>query len=86
MHFSLYSQRAIVLYLSFFHANVMQKTRKSVSKKFKVTGSGKVMHRSAGKRHLLRNKSQKQKNRAGKDRETAPGVARMVKIAAPGLF
>ncbi len=42
------------------------KTRKSVSKRFKITGTGKILRRRQGKRHLLQSKSRKQKNRLGK--------------------
>jgi large subunit ribosomal protein L35 len=34
-----------------------QKTRKAVSKRFKVTATGKVMHRGHGVRHLRTKKS-----------------------------
>lgn len=64
----------------------MIKTRKSISKKFKVTAGGKVIHRAAGKRHQLRNKSQKQKRRARQDKVSAAGVVRFVKVGAPKLF
>lgn len=64
----------------------MIKTRKSIAKKFKVTGSGKVMRRSPGKRHFLRNKSVKQKRRKGQDQEASAGVTRFVKIGCPNLF
>jgi large subunit ribosomal protein L35 len=39
------------------------KTRKSVSKRFKITGTGKVTHRGAGRRHLLQGKSSKRRRR-----------------------
>lgn len=39
---------------------VKQKTKKSVVKRFKLTKNGKVLHRSAGRRHLKANKSKKQ--------------------------
>lgn len=42
------------------------KTRKSVSKRFKVTGTGKVLRRKQGKRHLLQNKNRKRKRNLGK--------------------
>ena len=64
----------------------MQKTRKSIAKKFKVTARGKVMHRSPGKRHFLRNRTSKQKRRLGQDQEAADGVVRFVKKGAPGIF
>lgn len=44
----------------------MQKTKKSVAKRFKVSGTGKLMHRSPGTRHLASSKSSKQKRRLGK--------------------
>jgi large subunit ribosomal protein L35 len=40
-----------------------QKTRKSALKRFKITKTGKVLHRSQGARHLKGNKSQKQLRR-----------------------
>ncbi len=64
----------------------MIKTRKSIAKKFKVTGSGKVMRRTPGHRHFLRNKSAKQKRRAAQDRPCSPGVTRFVRVGAPSLF
>lgn len=42
------------------------KTRKAVAKRFKVTGTGKVLRRKQGKRHLLQNKSRKRKRALGK--------------------
>jgi large subunit ribosomal protein L35 len=37
-----------------------QKTRKSAAKRFKVTRTGKVIHRAQGMRHLRRKKSKRQ--------------------------
>ena len=37
-----------------------QKTRKSLTKRFKITKTGKVIHRTQGGRHLRRKKSKKQ--------------------------
>lgn len=42
------------------------KTRKAVSKRFKVTGTGKILRRKQGKRHLLQNKNRKRKRNLGK--------------------
>jgi large subunit ribosomal protein L35 len=39
---------------------VKQKTKKAVVKRFKLTKTGKVLHRSAGMRHLNSKKSKKQ--------------------------
>ncbi len=42
------------------------KTKKSVAKRFKITGTGKVMHYGAGGGHLLTGKSAKRKRRIKK--------------------
>jgi large subunit ribosomal protein L35 len=47
------------------------KTRKSVAKRFKITGSGKVMRRGAGKRHLLQGKNSNRRRSLGKDRQVS---------------
>ena len=44
---------------------VVNKTRKAVSKRFKVTASGKVKRNRQGKRHLLSSKSPKRRRRLG---------------------
>ncbi|HCR81377.1 MAG: 50S ribosomal protein L35 [Candidatus Pacebacteria bacterium GW2011_GWB1_47_8] len=40
---------------------IKQKTRKGAARRFKITGSGKVMRRVQNQRHLQRNKSKKAK-------------------------
>lgn len=42
------------------------KTRKAVAKRFKVTGTGKILRRKQGKRHLLQCKNRKRKRSLGK--------------------
>jgi len=42
------------------------KTRKAVAKRFKITATGKVLRRGAGKRHLLQGKSPKRRRSLGK--------------------
>ncbi|MFZ1072416.1 MAG: 50S ribosomal protein L35 [Verrucomicrobiia bacterium] len=37
------------------------KTRKAVAKRFKITGTGKVLFRGTGRRHLLQGKSSKRR-------------------------
>ncbi|NNE94312.1 MAG: 50S ribosomal protein L35 [Verrucomicrobiales bacterium] len=37
------------------------KTRKSVAKRFKVTGTGRILRRKQGKRHLMRRKNAKRR-------------------------
>jgi len=40
---------------------VKQKTNSSAKKRFRKTGSGKVVHEKSCKNHLLKNKSKRQK-------------------------
>jgi len=42
------------------------KTRSAVAKRFKVTGTGKVLRRKQGKRHILQKKNRKRKRNLGK--------------------
>ena len=42
------------------------KTRKSVAKRFKITGTGKVLRARAGRRHLAQTKNAKRLRRLGK--------------------
>jgi large subunit ribosomal protein L35 len=51
----------------------MQKTKKSVAKRFKLTVTGKMMRRTPGFRHLLAAKSTKAKRRATRDKHVSPG-------------
>ena len=44
----------------------INKTRKAVAKRFKVAGTGKVLRRKQGKRHILQKKSSKRKRQLGK--------------------
>lgn len=46
-----------------------QKTRKSAVKRFKVTGTGKVLHRQQGFRHLRSKKNKKWLRRKKMERE-----------------
>lgn len=43
------------------------KTHSGAKKTFRVTGSGKIMHERAGRRHLLERKSSRLTRRLGKD-------------------
>ena len=45
------------------------KTRKAVAKRFKITGTGKVMRSRAGKRHLMANKKPKRRASLGCSKE-----------------
>ncbi|EIQ00797.1 ribosomal protein L35 [Opitutaceae bacterium TAV1] len=61
----------------------MRKTKKSVAKRFKLTGTGKLLRRTPGFRHLLAAKSTKAKRRASKDKLVAPGHAAALKQCLP---
>lgn len=61
----------------------MQKTKKSIAKRFKVTGSGKLMRRSPNTRHLLRYKSTKSRRRSGADKRVDEGFEKTFKSAMP---
>jgi large subunit ribosomal protein L35 len=64
----------------------MQKTKKSIVKRYKITGRGKIMRRTPGRRHLLGSKSKKQKRQSRKDKHVTPGVARNIRMALPYSF
>jgi large subunit ribosomal protein L35 len=53
----------------------MQKTKKSVAKRFKLTSRGKLVRRTPGFRHLLASKGTRQKRRASRDKLVADGHA-----------
>jgi large subunit ribosomal protein L35 len=48
------------------------KTRKSVAKRFKITGTGKILRRGAGRRHLLQGKSSKRRRSLRKAKLVGP--------------
>ena len=56
-----------------------QKTHSGAKKRFKVTGTGKVLHERAGKRHLLERKSSALTRRLTGTAELAPADAKKVK-------
>lgn len=62
------------------------KTHKATAKRFKVTGTGKVMRTKGGKSHLRRRKSSRVKRSLDKMQEVAtPKQARRIKRLAPYL-
>lgn len=67
----------------FSSALLMQKTKKSVAKRFKLSAKGKLVRRTPGFRHLLASKSTKQKRRATKDKLVAEGHAEALKRCLP---
>ncbi|MBU0573760.1 MAG: 50S ribosomal protein L35 [Candidatus Margulisiibacteriota bacterium] len=59
------------------------KTRKAAAKRFKITGSGKVMRRGAGLRHILVGKSPKKRKHMSKDRVLSKSDERRIKVMLP---
>jgi ribosomal protein L35 len=55
------------------------KTHSGAKKRFRVTGSGKLMREQANKRHLLEVKSSRRKRRLSKDQTVATADVRQAK-------
>lgn len=62
---------------------VKAKTHKGAAKRFKVTGTGKVMRNTQGKRHLLEHKSPARKRRLAGAREVSASDMKRVKNMLP---
>jgi large subunit ribosomal protein L35 len=56
-----------------------QKTHSGAKKRFKVTGSGKLMREQANRRHLLEVKSSKRTRKLAGDQPVAPADVKKVK-------
>lgn len=63
------------------------KTHKATAKRFRVTGTGKLMRTKGGKSHLRRRKSSRTKNQFDKMQEVSNGgsQAKRIKRLAPYL-
>ena len=59
------------------------KTKKSVAKRFKVTGTGKVLFRGAGRRHLLQGKNSKRRRSLRKAGVLGPSDVHRIKQNLP---
>ena len=55
------------------------KTHSGAKKRFRVTGSGKLMREQANTRHLLEVKSSRRKRKLSQDQPVAPADVRQVK-------
>jgi large subunit ribosomal protein L35 len=55
------------------------KTHSGAKKRFKVTGSGKVMHRRAGRKHYLEHKTSRLTRRLANDEVMAPADVKKAK-------
>ncbi|KRA22466.1 50S ribosomal protein L35 [Microbacterium sp. Root61] len=56
-----------------------QKTHSGAKKRFKVTGSGKLMKQQAGMRHNLEGKSSRRTRRLNQEKVLAPGDVKQAK-------
>lgn len=61
----------------------MQKTKKSVVKRFKISASGKVFAYRAGRRHLLQTKSAKRRRALGRRMQVSSAVESHVTRCLP---
>lgn len=59
------------------------KTKKSVAKRFKITGKGKVKRYGSGKRHILTKKSRKRKRNLRRGRLVSKGEQKMIRRLMP---
>lgn len=59
------------------------KTHSGVSKRFKTTGSGKIIRRKAAKSHLLTKKSSAKKRSMGKSEVVGPTNVKQIKRLMP---
>ena len=55
------------------------KTHSGATKRFKVTGSGKIMHEQANRRHLLEHKTSRRTRRLAVDQVVAPSDVKKIK-------
>ncbi|HEX9284575.1 MAG TPA: 50S ribosomal protein L35 [Nitrospirales bacterium] len=59
------------------------KTHKGVKKRFRRTGTGKLMRNKANKRHILTSKSRNRKRRLSAPTHVAPGDVYRIAILLP---
>ena len=59
------------------------KTRKAVAKRFKTTGTGKILRRKQGKRHILQKKSRKRKRQLGRATLVSDADLKNVRASLP---
>ena len=59
------------------------KTHKGAAKRFKITGTGKVLRKQAGVRHLLGTKAPKRKRNLAGDVLVSPGEVKAIKRLLP---
>ena len=59
------------------------KTHKGVKRRFKITGTGKLVHMKTGRRHLLTNKAARRMRKLRKAGEVAPAQQEMLRRLMP---
>jgi large subunit ribosomal protein L35 len=59
------------------------KTRRAAAKRFRITGTGKIMRRRSRTKHLLEWKSAKQKRALGRDMVLEKGDAKKARVMMP---
>jgi len=60
-----------------------RKTKKSASKRLKITATGKILRRKAGLRHLASSKSSKRKRKLGKVAQVHETMVKRMKACLP---
>ena len=59
------------------------KSHSGASKRFKISGSGKVMRKKAGRRHIMTSKRRDRKRRLKDMAQVAPGMVQAIKRLLP---
>ena len=62
------------------------RTRKTAAKRFKVSGSGKLMRRNTGRGHLMMKKSASRRRRLSLESTVARGERQKIGRMVPGLI
>ncbi len=61
-------------------AKVKKKTRKAVTKRFKKSSTGKILHKKPGRRHLASCKTRKQKRRLRQTVQAGGEIAKSLSL------
>ena len=61
------------------------KTRKAAAKRFKVTGSGKIMRYKARHKHLLEHKQKSVKRKMGRRVQVSPTDEKRIRLMIGGI-
>ncbi len=61
------------------------KTRKAAAKRFRVTGTGKIMRYHSRKKHLLEHKAKAVKRKLGRSTEVSPSDRGQIRLMIGGI-